>query len=72
MIETSGGDWETVRQSERQEGFQEGRQTEEFQASHDIAARMLQEGFDRSAVSRQMKLSAEQIDWLTNEQGASN
>ena len=68
MTETSGGGWETVRQSERQEGCQ----TAEIHASHEIAVRMLRDGFDRGAVSRQTKLSAEQIDWLTNQQDASN
>ncbi len=58
MIDTSGGGWETVRQLERQEGCQKGK----IQASHEIAVRMLQDGFDRSAVNRQTKLSAEQID----------
>ena len=72
MIETSGGGRETVRQSERQEGFQEERQTGEIQASYEIAVQTLQDGFDRDEVSRQAKLSAGQIDWLANEQGASN
>lgn len=68
MIETSGGGRETARQSERQEGCQTGK----IQGSHEFAVRMLRDGFDRSAVSRQTKLSAVQIDELTNEQDASN
>ena len=68
MIKTVGGGWETLRQSERQEGFQTGK----IQASHEIAVRMLRDGFDRNAVSRRTKLRAEQTDWLTNEQNSSN
>ena len=58
MIETLDSGWETVRRLERQEGCQTGK----IQASHEIAVRTLQDGFDRDEVSRQAKLSAEQID----------